>query len=439
MLSSAAAPSRLWTRNFSLYFTARIVSMLGDAMVPVALSVAMLSLGYGVSGVGFALAAWMGAFALFVVFGGVLADRFHPRPLMIGSDAARCLIQGGLAAYLWFGHPPLWFIIVGAALRGIATAMFQPGVSGLVPQVAADPQKANAVVRLSEGISAMAGPAIAGMLVATTSAASAFALNAATYAVSGICLVALRLPRYEVDRSASTLVNLRTGWDEFRSRSWLWGVILIWWVLGVFVWGPVTPLGAASVIAAHGNAAFGFAEGAFGAGCVLGALAAYRIRPARPLFGGGLAMFLFPLMPLAAALVPSLPLIMLGYAVSGVGWAFWSVQWATTVQTQIPEDRLNRVAAYEIGGSILAVPFGYAIAGPAGTFFGIHRLLLVAALVGLCCAVALVAAPPIRRLRRAPAAVRSARVDDGGERRPAAARDDRCAAVRDLGAADGDA
>ncbi|MGI5135091.1 MULTISPECIES: MFS transporter [unclassified Streptomyces] len=409
MDTSVAAPSRLWSRNFALYFTARIVSMLGDAMIPVATAVAMLSLGYGVSGVGFTLAAWMGAFALFVVFGGVFADRFHPRPLMIGADVVRCLVQGSLAVGLGLGHPPLWFLITGSLLGGTATAMFQPGLTILVPQVAADPREANGVLRVSQGIATMAGPALAGLLVATTSPSSVFALDAATFAVSAICLVALRLPPFTVDRGASTLENLRAGWVEFRSRSWLWGVILIWWVLGVLVWGPLTPLGAASVIAAHGKAAFGYAEGAFGAGCVLGGLVALRIRPSRPLFGGGLAMFLFPLMPLAAALVPALPLLMLGYGVSGIGWAFWGVQWATAVQTQIPQDRLGRVAAYEVAGSILAVPLGQTIAGPAGAVVGVHPMLLAGAVTAVGCAAALIAVPPIRRLRLSPGTAVTAR------------------------------
>lgn len=402
MVSSVVSPSqpRLWAWNFNLYFIARIASVLGDAMLPVAMSVAMLSLGYGVSAVGFALGTWMGAFALFVVFGGVFADRFHPRPQMIGADAVRFMIVGSLAVYFWLGLPPLWFIIGGSLLGGTATAMFQPGVSSLVPQVSADPQQANGVLRVAQGVATMAGPVISGILIAGTSAALAFAATAATFAVSGICLLALRLPPFEVDRTASTLRNLRTGWDEFRSRSWLWAVILIWWMLGMLVWGPITPLGAASITEAHGKAAFGFAEGAFGAGCILGGLTAIRIRPSRPLLGGAVAMFLFPLMPLSAGLVPVLPLLMLGYGLSGIGWAFWGVQWATTVQTQIPADRLNRVSAYEIAGSILAVPMGQMIAGPASAVFGVRPLLLVGALAALCCAIALIAVRPIRELTR---------------------------------------
>ncbi|MFF7334832.1 MFS transporter [Streptomyces sp. NPDC008150] len=395
-----ALPSRLWTPNFGLYFTARVVSQVGDTMIPVATAVAMLSLGYGVSGIGFTLGAWMGAYALFVVFGGVLADRFHARPMMVGADAARFLVQGSLAVYLWLGHPPLWFMITGAVVGGIATAAFQPGTSSLVPQVAADAQQANGVLRVSEGFASMAGPAVAGSLVAAVSPGWAFGIDALTFAISGACMLALRLPPFLPDRSASTLANLRTGWEEFRSRSWMWGVILIWWVLGVLVWGPITPLGAVSIIHAHGRAAFGYAEAAFGAGCIVGGIVAIRVRPARPLLGGGIAMLLFPLMPLAAALAPALPLLLLGYAVSGAGWAFWGVQWATTVQTQIPEDRLNRVAAYQVAGSILAVPLGQVIAGPASSLFGLHRFLLVATAAALGCAVALLASPPIRRLRR---------------------------------------
>ncbi|MEU3653685.1 MFS transporter [Streptomyces sp. NPDC032161] len=401
MSLSLALPSRLWTPNFAFYFTARVASQVGDTMIPVATAVAMFSLGYGVSGVGYSLGAWMGAFALCVVFGGVFADRFHPRPLMIGADATRFLVQLLLAAYLWLGHPPLAVMIVGSLIGGVATAMFQPGTSSLVPQVAADPQKANGVLRVSEGFATMAGPALAGTLVAMASPAWVFALDAVTFAVSGLCLLALRLAPGQADRDASTLTNLLTGWHEFRSRAWLWSVILIWWVLGVFVWGPIVPLGSAAIIAEHGKAAFGYAEAAFGAGCAIGGLVAIRVRAARPLRAGGIAMLLFPLMPLAAALVPVQPLLMAGYAISGIGWAFWGVQWSTTVQTQIPEDRLNRVAAYQVAGSILAVPLGQVVAGPATHLADLRSLLLASTVAAVACALALLAIPAIRNLPRA--------------------------------------
>ncbi|MFD3935277.1 hypothetical protein ACFWSF_11665 [Streptomyces sp. NPDC058611] len=66
-------------------------------------------------------------------------------------------------------------------------------------------------------------------------------------------------------------------------------------------------------------------------------------------------------------------------------------------------NRLGRVTAYEVAGSILAVPFGQALAGPASALFGVHRLLATGAVVGFGCALALLAVHPIRRLALKPA------------------------------------
>lgn len=68
--------SELWNRNFRLFFIARTAALFGDGMIPVALTAGLLGVYRPPSSVGFALAAWMGPLALFVLFGGVLADRF---------------------------------------------------------------------------------------------------------------------------------------------------------------------------------------------------------------------------------------------------------------------------------------------------------------------------------------------------------------------------
>lgn len=147
---------------------------------------------------------------------------------------------------------------------------------------------------------------------------------------------------------------------------------------------------------------------------MLGGLLAIRIRPVRPLLGGAVAMFAFPMMPLAAAPVPGLPLLMPGYAVSGAGRAFWGVQWSTTVQTRIPQDRLNRVTAYEVGGSILAIPFGQVLSGPASGLFGVRPLLLAGAAISLGCALALVLVRPIRTPVRRDTGASPRAAGDGG-------------------------
>lgn len=116
----------MWDRRFTLYFVARAVSLFGDAMMPVVTALAVGAL-YGVSGVGLVLGIWTGTFVLLVLFGGVFADRFGARRMMIGADLVRVLTQGVLAAAFFAGPPPFWLLVTAAALAGAAVAMFLPG------------------------------------------------------------------------------------------------------------------------------------------------------------------------------------------------------------------------------------------------------------------------------------------------------------------------
>ena len=125
-LPTVVAPARtLWSPNFRLYFGARTTSLLGDAMLPVALSVGVLQAGYGASGVGYALGSWLAAVALCMLVGGVLADRFTARRMMVLADLARFVLQAGMAVLFALGTPSLVTIVVLQFLSGVATAMFQ--------------------------------------------------------------------------------------------------------------------------------------------------------------------------------------------------------------------------------------------------------------------------------------------------------------------------
>nr|BFE85563.1 MFS transporter [Planobispora longispora] len=355
----------VWSRNFALFFTARSVSMLGAAMIPLATALGVNALGYGATGVGLALAAWMGPFAVLILFGGVFADKFTPRRMMIGADLVRTVTQGGLAALYAFTHPPLWQILALSAVAGVAAAMYQPGVSSTVPRVARDVQRGNATLRVSEAIMMLTGPAVAGGIVALSGVGAVFAIEAVGFAISAVCLLVLRLPPPPAGAGTaeeSMWRNLRDGWYEFRSRTWMWSVILIWVVFGITLFGPMIPLGSVLVSEDLGEAAYGLILSASGAGTIVGGLVAMRLRPARPLTAGAIGLFGFTLEPLSIAAATPLEVIMAAHVIGGAGWAFWSVMWATSIQTHVPQEALNRVTAYEVGGSTIAVPVGQALA-----------------------------------------------------------------------------
>ncbi|MFJ4767556.1 MFS transporter [Streptomyces uncialis] len=417
----------LWDRRFTLFFAARTVSMFGDAMMPVAAALAVGAL-YGISGVGYVLGTWTGTFVLLVLFGGVFADRFGARRMMVVADLVRVLSQGVLAVAFFAGPPPFWLLVTMASLAGAAVAMFLPGANGMVPLVAREPQRANATLKVADALAHLLGPAFAGLLIALTSAGTVYAIDAGTFALSALCLALIRLApngsptdtAADADAGAgagadagartggSLRRDLRQGWREFRARTWMWAVILIWMVYGVLVFGPLVPLSSALVGARLGPNAYGVAVSFLGAGAVLGGLLALRVRPVRPLAAGAAAMGLYTVLPLCVALGAGLPVLLAGHVLGGGAMAFWSVMWATSVQTHTPPAVLNRVSAYELAGSVSGIALGQILAGPALALASPGRLLLVS--VGACLAgcAALFAIPAIRTLRRATSA-------DGGK------------------------
>jgi MFS family permease len=397
------AKTSLWSSaNFRLYLGARSTSMLGDAMLPVALTVGVLAAGHGIGGVGYALGAWVGALAAFMLIGGVLADRFHPRRMMVLADLTRLLVQSAMAVSFALGAPPLWLIVALQATSGAATAMFQPGVASMVARVTADIQRGNGVLRISEALATVFGPALAGVLVSLFGPSTVFAIYAATYGVSAGCLLALRLgPTPDGRFEQSYWRQLAAGWQDFRSRPWLWGVITIWLVYGSMVPGVSLPVAAGVISTDHGSTGLGLGMAAFGAGGVLGGVVAMRLKPARPLATGAIGWALFCLFPLVPALGPPLPALCVGWCAAGAGLAFWDVIWSTTEQTHIPADLLNRVYAYDVCGSLGALTLGRLLAGPLVALLGTRHLMLLSTALGVVCTGVLLAAPAIRRLHRA--------------------------------------
>ncbi|MCX5206400.1 MFS transporter [Streptomyces sp. NBC_00237] len=402
----AAVRPPLWDRPFTLFFAARTVSQFGDAMMPVAAALAVGAV-YGISGVGLVLGTWTGTFVVLVLFGGVLADRFGARRMMVGADLVRVVTQGVLAVAFFTGTPPFWLLVSMAAVGGAAVAMFLPGMNGMVPLVAREPQRANATLKVADALAHLLGPAVAGLLIALTHAGTVYAVDAGTFVLSALCLAFIRLApgaansvNSLAEKGSSLRGDLRQGWREFRARTWMWAVILIWMVYGVLVFGPLVPLSSALVGARLGPDTYGLAVSFLGVGTVVGGLLALRVRPVRPLAAGAGAMALYTVLPLCVALDAGLPVLLTGHVLGGGAMAFWSVMWATSVQTHTPAAVLNRVSAYELAGSVSGIAIGQILAGPALALAAPERLLLVSAGVCLMGCAALFAIPAIRGLRR---------------------------------------
>ncbi|MFJ6349328.1 MFS transporter [Streptomyces sp. NPDC092046] len=401
-LPAPTEPPALWNRNFRLFFVARAVAVFGEGMVPVAFAAGLIGAGHSGSTVGYALGLWTASFAVFVLFGGVLADRFTARRMMIVADLLRLPGAVLLGVTFALGSPPLWAVYALSAVSGVGAALFQPGVASTIPRIAPDVQRANAVLRVVEALMTMAGPAAAGLLVALWNAGAAFAVNGAAFAVSAVCFTLMRIAPVPSDgiRRGSMASELALGWREFRAHSWLWGVIAIWTVYGLTVAGPMVPLTASLVTEQHGSATYGVLMAVNGAGSAVGGLLALRLRPVRPLAAGAVALLGLPVNLLLLGTGAAVPLLYAGQFVGGAAFAFWLVMWSTAVQTHVPQDALNRMHAYDVAGSLLMMGVGRTLSGPVAAVVGAEQVLLAGAGIAVLVVTALLLVRPIRTLPR---------------------------------------
>ncbi len=120
-------------RPFRLLFASRSASVLGDNVAPIALAFAVLGIGGSATDLGFVLAARAVPLVLFVLAGGVWADRLPRHLVMIATDGFRAVTQGVMAALLLTGNAELWQLVVLSSLHGLASAFYRPASTGLTP------------------------------------------------------------------------------------------------------------------------------------------------------------------------------------------------------------------------------------------------------------------------------------------------------------------
>ena len=392
-------------RNFRLFFVGQVTSQLGTGMVGVALSFAVLDLTGSVSDLGFVLAAQTVPLVAFLLLGGVVADRLPRRAVMVGADLARCATQGLLAALLITGHAELWHLLVLQFLGGTATAFFTPAVTGLTTQVVSVQrlQEANALRSLAGSGGTIAGPAIAGVLVATAGPGWALAADAASFAVSAAFLGRLRLPPHLREASAM-LRDLVEGWREFSSRAWLVLANVHAAIANVAMLAPFYVIGpAVAKRSLGGPGAWALIVSCFGVGLVAGGLVALTLRPRRPMFVGlGACIVDVPPLVLLALKAPAVAVAVCAIA-AGANLTFLNTVWETTLQEQIPPRLLSRVVAYDWLTALVFQPVGYAAAGlVAAHLLGLSATLWLGAAIGTVSTIFIVSLPSIRALEARP-------------------------------------
>jgi MFS family permease len=397
----------LGDRRFAWYFTARTVSTVGSVMAPVALAFAVLHVDESAGALAQVLGARTLAMVVFLLVGGVVADRFSRVTVLQASHALTLLTQAAAAVLVVSGHATLTHLTVIEALNGAVSAFTMPAMMGIVPLVVERPrlQQANALLSFSRSGLAVVGPAVAGGLVVSVGPGWALAVDALTYAVAIVCLARVRLPRTDAaarPAQSSMVRELREGWSEFSGRQWLWVVVLVFGVLNAIHVGAVGVLGplVATSDPAIGEAGWGIVLSAEALGTVIMTVVMMRLRLPHPLRAGMLAMTALAVPMAMLGLAPSLVAVALGFLVAGAAVEVFGVGWSTALHEHVPLAVLSRVSSYDALGSFVAMPVGTFLYGWLASVVDLEALLVGSAVVYLVVALSALLSRAVRDLGR---------------------------------------
>ncbi|MGW1411756.1 MFS transporter [Streptomyces sp. NPDC002403] len=372
------AVSPLRVPAFRRFLLAHLISASGSAMAPVALAFAVIGRGGGAQSLAIVLVSNTVPTLIFLLMGGVLADRMSRSRLLFLGNLGAGTAQSAVAILVATGTATTPAISVCACVSGASAAFITPAAQGIATQLVPKEQlqQANALVRLPGNIVKILGPVAGGFLVALTGPAWALGWDAATFFVAALLLLGLRLVS-SVSVHGSVLADLRAGWSGFRSRNWLWSytvagtVTVAAWLAGYQLLGPLVADDSYA-----GARSWGLVQGAFAAGLLVGTFVCLAWKP-RQLMLVCVASSSGIMLPLAA-LGLELPLswVLAAAVIAGIGLDVAIVSWSTIMQQQLRDEELGRLSSFNAVGERLAIPAAYLLVAVASSYWTVQHILL---------------------------------------------------------------
>ncbi len=390
---------------FRHLFFARLLTVLGNGIAPIALAFAVLDIGGSATELGIVVAARSLFNVAFLLVGGVLADRYsRSRVLVLSSLVAACS-QGVVAWLVLDGSATVMLLAILGTINGAAAGIALPASSALVPQTvpAHNLREANAFIQLGIYSGTVVGASLGGLLTSAVGPGWGLAIDALGFAASAPLYLAIRMGAIQETAAQSNILqDLRDGWKEFISRAWVWAIVVQFTIINAAFSGVVMVLGPIIADASFGRTRWGVIVAAQSVGLIVGSFLALRWRPRRDLFIGVMlvAVCAVPIYLLSQNV--STAWLLAAFFLAGVSFGLFGVAWAQSLQTHIPPERLARVYAYDAMGSFIAIPVGELAAGPLATHFGSSNVLIASAIAVVIACAGASFIPAIRLLDNSP-------------------------------------
>ena len=385
MLKKYFAPGSLFSyKGYRNFFISGLIFVLGASAFPIALAVTVLDNGGDASALGLILASRVLAGTLFMLIGGVWADRLPRKWIMIGADSFRamiCLVLLVVSA----NDMPLWAIGLLVFLMGLGDSFGAPAGSAIVPSLLPDHllPAGNVAKGLVAKIGTIVGPGLGGLSIAFLGADWTFALIGGFFLIATSMILTINEPpRQEILEDKPTfLFELKEGFKLVWEIKWIAASIaMASFQLMVIVAAETVLLPIVSRREFGTDSVFALSAAAFSLGGMISAIVAIKLRPKRPGFVAIWLWALFAIAPLVLAFPINEYIVIGGYFIAGLSIGGWEAYWVTAVQREVPQDMQGRVFSIDMVGSGGLTPLGMALVGPVIALVG-EKPFLISAIV----------------------------------------------------------
>jgi MFS family permease len=388
-------------KGFTKLALARFISNLGNGITPIAMSFGVLGLPNGsASQLSLVLGAQMIPLLLFMLFGGVVGDRYKRNKIVGGSDILGSAFVLVSASSFIFGFVSIPLLCAMGALFGVLNALWWPAFSGVLPEILPKDQlqRGNSVIGLLSNFGYTGGALVGGVLVTLFGSGWALAVDALSFFTAGVLVWSMDLPKILRDKSGTMFHQLREGWREFISRKWVVSVVIAFTFINLAYESTIGVLGPlATKESGYGPKEWSMVLAISTVGMIVTGLLLLKVRLHKPLLYGITPMLFIAawIFSLSFGVHIWIPIAISFFA--GVAIEIFYVAWSTSMQQNIPEESYSRVVSYDALGSYALAPLGLIFIGPIAETVGTNNALyLLSALVF----VATISALSVREVRQ---------------------------------------
>jgi MFS family permease len=390
-------------KGFTKLALARFVSNLGNGITPIALSFGVLGLPNGTaSQLSLVLGSQMIPLLLFMLFGGVVGDRYKRNKIVGGSDILGSAFVLVSASSFIFGFVSIPLLCIMGALFGFLNALWWPAFSGVLPEILPKDQlqSGNSVVGLLSNFGYTAGALVGGALVAIAGSGWALAVDALSFFIAGVLVWSIDLPRITRDESGTLFHQLKEGWREFISRKWVVSVVVAFTFINLAYESTIGVLGPlATKESGYGPREWSLVLAASTVGMIVTGLLLLKVKLRKPLISGITPMFFIAIWIFSISFSADIwiPIVIAFFA--GVAVEIFYVAWSTSMQHNIPEESYSRVVSYDALGSYALAPLGLIFIGPLAEQIGTKNALYILAALVFIATVSALSVREVRQVR----------------------------------------